>query len=78
MNKTAKRNLIGGIVCFILSVLLGGIGITIMMVREGRQSQKYGFPIEEDDILRYSFIGACGYICNAALLIIGVNHLWFT
>lgn len=40
MNKTAKRNLIGGIVCFILSVLLGGIGITIMMVRDVRQSQQ--------------------------------------
>lgn len=78
MNRTQKRNLIGSIVCFILSLLLGGIAISIMMIREVRQSEKYDFPIEKDDILRYSFVGACGYICNVALIIIGVNELIIT
>ena len=77
MNRTEKRNIIGSIVCFFLSLLLGGIGIGVMMWREVYQSEKYGFEIEKDDIKRYSFFGAIGSIFHDALLIIGVNYLWF-
>ena len=78
MDKTTKRNIIGSIVCFILALLLGGMGIAIMMYREVYQSNKYGFEVEKDDIVRYSVVGAVGGICHDALLIIGVNRLWFS
>jgi hypothetical protein len=51
-----------------LSILLGGIGIGIMMVREVWQSNKYGFQVEQDDIVRYSIIGAIGYLVNVIAL----------
>ena len=78
MDKKTKRNIIGSVVCFFLSLLLGGMGIAIMMWREVYQSNKYGFDVEKDDIVRYSVVGAVGSICHDALLIIGVNHLWFS
>lgn len=78
MDKTKKRNIIGSIVCFILALLLGGMGIATMMYREVYQSNKGDFPVEKDDIIRYSIVGAVGGICHDALLIIGVNHLWFS
>ena len=78
MDKKTKRNIIGSIICFFLSLLLGGIGIAIMMYREVLQSNKGDFPIEKDDIIRYSVVGAVGGICHDALLIIGINHLWFS
>ena len=69
MNQTQKRNLIGSIVCFFLSLLLGGIGIAIMMFREVKQAQDYHFDIEQDDIIRYSAIGAIGYACQICIII---------
>lgn len=78
MDKKTKRNIIGSIVCFMLSLLLGGMGLAIMMWREVYQSNKYGFEVEKDDVVRYSIVGACGSICHDALLIIGVNYLWFS
>lgn len=77
MDKKTKRNIIGSVICFFLSLLLGGMGIAIMMWREVYQSNKYGFDVEKDDIIRYSVVGAVGSICHDALLIIGVNELWF-
>ena len=78
MDKRTKRNIIGSVVCFFLSLLLGGMGIAIMMYREVLQSNKGDFPIEKDDIIRSSVVGAVGGICHDALLIIGINHLWFS
>lgn len=78
MDKTKKRNIIWSIICFFLALLLGGMGIAIMMYREVCQSNKGGFPIEKDDIIRCSVVGAVGGICHDALLIIGVNQLWFS
>ena len=69
MNKSVKRNIIGSVICFALSVLFGGLGIAVMMLREAWQSTKYGFPIEKDDIVRYSIVGAVGGIVNIVLLI---------
>ena len=68
MNKTTKRNIIGSIICFFLSLLFGGIGIAVMMFREVYQSNKYGFQVEKDDIVRYSFAGAIGYIINISII----------
>lgn len=75
--NTKQRNILGSIIAFFLSLLLGGMGIGVMMWREVYQSNKYGFDVEKDDIIRYSVVGAVGSICHDALLIIGVNHLWF-
>lgn len=77
MNKTTKRNIIGSIICFFLSLLFGGIGIAIMMMREVYQSNKYGFQVEKDDIVRYSFAGAIGYIVNIFLIFMGIEFGWF-
>lgn len=75
MDRTRKRNIQGGIVALVLSVLLGGMGIMIMMLREVHQSRKYGFAIEADDIVRYSVIGAAGSILNV-LLVTFLCGLW--
>lgn len=75
MDKKTKRNIIGSIVCFVLSLLLGGIGIAVMMLREVYQSKKYGFPIEQDDIVRYSIIGAVGGIAHDVLIIVIIKSL---
>ena len=40
-----------------------------MVVREVKQSDKGGFPVEKDDLMHYSF-GACvGYMVNVVLII---------
>lgn len=70
MNKTTKRNIIGSIICFFLSLLFGGIGIATMMMREVHQSNKYGFQVEKDDIVRYSIIGTVGGIVHDVLIIV--------
>ena len=76
MTRAQKRNIQGGIVAFVLSVLLGGIGIMIMMLREVHQSKKYGFAVEADDIVRYSVIGAVGSVVNALLLVNLFATVW--
>lgn len=76
MTRAQKRNIQGGIVAFVLSVLLGGIGIMIMMLREVNQSKKYGFAVEADDIVRYSVIGAVGSVVNALLLVNLFAAVW--
>ena len=68
--NTKQRNIIGSIVTLVLSIILGGIGIAIMMIREVYQSNKYKFPIEKDDITRYSIIGAIGSTIQLIVLIL--------
>ena len=70
------RNIIGSILCFISCCLAGGIAFAFWMVREVRQSEDGGFEIEKDDILRYSLIGAVGYIFNITWIVIECNHWW--
>ena len=77
MDKSTKRNIIGSIICFFMSLLFGGIGIAVMMFREVYQSNKYGFQVEKDDIVRYSFVGAVGYIINISIIFIGIGFGWF-
>ena len=73
---TKTRNIIGSILCFISCCLFGGIALAFWMVREVNQSNQGGFEVEKDDILRYSFIGAVGYIINITILVIGTNYCW--
>lgn len=69
MDKTTKRNLIGSVVCFVLCALFGCFGLAAMLCREVKQSQDYGFEIERDDVVRYSFVGCLGYIVNVIILL---------
>lgn len=68
MTQTEKRNLGGSLLCFLSSCLFGGLAIAFWMLREVHQSNKYGFPIERDDIARYSIMGAIGYLVNVIAL----------
>lgn len=70
MTNTTQRNLQGSIICFLLSCLIGGMGVAVMMLREAYQSKKYGFAVERDDMVRYSVIGAIGSVVNIVLLLI--------
>lgn len=71
------RNIIGSILCFLSCCLLGGIALAFWMMREVYQSNKYGFQVEKDDIVRYSFAGAIGYIVNIFLIFMGIGFGWF-
>ena len=69
MDKSAKRNWFGCLVCFVLCALFGGLGLAFMMCREVQQSDDAGVPVEKDDITRYSLVGCLGYIVNVILLV---------
>ena len=69
MDKKEKRNLVGSILCFLSCCLFGGIALAFWMWREVYQSDWNHFEIEKDDIIRYSGIGALGYIVNVVLLL---------
>ena len=77
MDKSTKRNIIGSIICFFSCCILGGLALAFWMVREVNQSNKYGFEVEKDDIVRYSFAGAIGYIINISIIFMGIGFEWF-
>lgn len=68
MNKEQKRNIWGSVICFLLCALFGGFGLAFMVMREVWQSDKGGFPVEKDDLVRYCFAGFFGYVVNVVLL----------
>lgn len=70
--NTKTRNIIGSILCFLSCCILGGLALAFWMVREVNQSNKYGFEVEKDDIVRYSFVGAVGYIINIYIIFMGI------
>ena len=70
--NTKTRNIIGSILCFLSCCILGGLALAFWMVREVNQSNKYGFEVEKDDIVRYSFVGAVGYIINISIIFMGI------
>ena len=70
--NTKTRNIIGIILCFLSCCILGGLALAFWMVREVNQSNKYGFEVEKDDIVRYSFVGAVGYIINIYIIFMGI------
>ena len=75
--NTKTRNIIGSILCFLSCCILGGLALAFWMVREVNQSNKYGFEVEKDDIVRYSFVGAIGYIINISIIFMGIGFGWF-
>lgn len=68
METKDKRNIIGVVLCFISCTFFGCLAIAFWMIREVIQSDKYGFDVEKDDIVRYSYAGAIGYIANILLI----------
>ena len=75
--NTKTRNIIGSILCLLSCCILGGLALAFWMVREVNQSNKYGFEVEKDDIVRYSFAGAIGYIINISTIFMGIGFGWF-
>ena len=75
--NTKTRNIIGSILCFLSCCILGGLALAFWMVREVNQSNKYGFEVEKDDIVRYSFAGAIGYIINISIIFMLIGFGWF-
>lgn len=75
---TKAQHITNSILCFILSFLLGTLGMGIMLISEAYRSEKNGETISKSTILRYTFTGVCGYLCNVALVIIGVNEIIIT
>jgi hypothetical protein len=57
--------------------LFGGIALAFWMVLEVNIANKNNKEVSKENLLRYSFIGAVGYIINVALLMIGCNNWWF-
>ena len=66
--NTKTRNIIGSILCLLSCCILGGLALAFWMVRGVNQSNKYGFEVEKDDIVRYSFAGSIGYIINISII----------
>lgn len=71
MTNTTKRNIIGFIGWVLLTILLTPI-ITLptMIYREYRQSEVYGFPVEEEDIFSYSLAILIGFILQLKIIML--------
>lgn len=69
MTNEQKRNIWGSVICFLLCAVAGCFGLAFMVVREVKQSDKGGFPVEKDDLMRYSFFACIGYMVNVVLII---------
>lgn len=63
MDRTKRRNLLGFIGWFIISLLISIIAMIPMVLRECKQKEQLGLnEIELDDILRYTIsilLGSC-------------------
>ena len=65
-----KRDKYGTLLAFVLGLLFNVFGVIFMVWRELRQSKKGGFPVETDDVVRYSLTSAVGGIFNLTILLI--------
>ena len=70
MERSKMRNITGCIVAFALGLLLSGIGTIIMVLREVWQSNRYGFPVETDDVVRYSVVSSAGSVAGLVVWIL--------
>ncbi len=69
MDTSEKRNKQGTWVAFALGLLLSGLGVIIMQQREVIQSNKGGFPLEVDDVLRYTKFASIGAFLNFIVML---------
>ncbi len=64
-----RRDWIGLVCWFLLSVLIGIIALPLMIWREFYQYDKYQLPrFEWEDVVRYSFVIILGSVVNYLLL----------
>ncbi len=54
MKRSTLRNIAGTVMWFFAGMFLWEYAIKLMVEREERQSRDGGFPVETDDIRRYS------------------------
>ena len=75
MKRRDIRNIAGTIMWFFGGMFLWGYALTLMERREERQAREGNFPLEEDDIRRYSIaiyagmVAAIAVICVVATLL---------
>lgn len=61
MNKRDRYGMIGW---FIVAILFGILSEAVMLGREWYQSKRYHFPIETDDVRRYSWVILVGCVIH--------------
>lgn len=69
MDTKNKRDMKGSWVAFVLGLVLSGLGVIIMQQREVIQSNKGGFPLEVDDVLRYTKYASIGAFFNFLIML---------
>lgn len=63
-----KRDYIGCVAWYAVSLLIGVLSLPIMVAREWYQWKRYNLPsIEWDDIVRYGIVIGLGTLTRAAL-----------
>lgn len=69
MTTSEKRNRQGAWVAFALGLLLSGLGVIIMLRREVIQRNKGGFPLETDDVVKYTTYSGIGAFVNFLVML---------
>ena len=72
MKRSTLRNIAGTVMWFFAGMFLWEYAIKLMVEREERQSRDGGFPVETDDIRRYSDAIYAGMIFDLILFAAGL------
>ena len=72
MKRSTLGNIAGTVMWFFAGMFLWEYAIKLMVEREERQSRDGGFPIETDDIRRYSDAIYAGMIFDIILFAVGL------
>ncbi len=72
MKRSTLRNIAGTVMWFFAGMFLWEYAIKLMVEREERQSRDGGFPVETDDIRRYSDAIYAGMIFDLILFAVGL------
>lgn len=72
MKRSTLRNIAGTVMWFFAGMFLWEYAIKLMIEREERQSRDGGFPVETDDIRRYSDAIYAGMIFDIILFAVGL------
>jgi hypothetical protein len=72
MKRSTLRNIAGTVMWFFAGMFLWEYAIKLMVEREERQSRDGGFPVETDDIRRYSDAIYAGMIFDIILFAAGL------
>ena len=70
MKRSTLRNIAGTVMWFFAGMFLWSYAYTLMVKREEKQSEEGGFPLEVDDIKRYSAAITTGMVTAIVLLIV--------